>query len=180
MWVNSYNYSPDYATSNFEEFYGAMYPDALAALKRINDNLYPQAVQALARQLMEKAESTNGRYSTQYGFLYTYEGALKAIPEGWRLPTDADWSHVGDLLKKDENGIGFNAIYGGGKLYGSYMYGDAYFNQETNAYFWSSTRIVESDTVDLGVTRVLFMKEDRVMRGSSKLDAAYSVRCIKE
>jgi len=27
----------------------------------------------------------------EYGRLYNLEGALKAVPEGWRLPTDQDW-----------------------------------------------------------------------------------------
>ena len=54
------------------------------------------------------------------------------------------------------------------------------YNKDVNAYFWSATRKVESDTVDLGITRILFLKEDRIMRSSSKLSGAYSVRCIKE
>lgn len=60
------------------------------------------------------------------------------------------------------------------------MYGGNFYNKDVNAYFWSATRKVESDTVDLGITRILFLKEDRIMRSSSKLSGAYSVRCIKE
>jgi len=29
-----------------------------------------------------------------YGRLYTLEGAKKACPDGWRLPTDADWQRL--------------------------------------------------------------------------------------
>lgn len=39
----------------------------------------------------EEAEVANGHYSETYGLLYTYDAALAAIPEGWRLPSDADW-----------------------------------------------------------------------------------------
>lgn len=30
----------------------------------------------------------------KYGMLYSYEGAQQAVPEGWRLPTDADWKKL--------------------------------------------------------------------------------------
>ncbi len=40
-------------------------------------------------------EATAGNLSTRnldkYGCLYSLEGALQAAPEGWRLPTDAEW-----------------------------------------------------------------------------------------
>ena len=29
-----------------------------------------------------------------YGRLYTYQGAVNACPEGWRLPTDEDWQSL--------------------------------------------------------------------------------------
>lgn len=200
MWLRSY--SPENCLSNFEAHYSSSFPESMASLKRIYNNLYPAAILDVAKRFFEKAESTNGQYSTKYGFLYTYEGALKAIPEGWRLPTDDDWkkleqtlgmplsqinildewrgSYEGDLLKTGEQGIGFDVVYAGARLYGSYSYGGSFHNKNVNAYFWSSTHKVERDTVDLGITRVFFLKEDRIMRGTSNLTAAYSVRCIKE
>jgi len=33
-------------------------------------------------------------YSEKYGRLYTVSGAIESIPEGWRLPTDADWQQL--------------------------------------------------------------------------------------
>lgn len=201
MWLEG-GTIPENFLGNFDRFYGATFPDVLIALNRIYDNLYPDAIKEVAQQRLEKAESTNGKYATKYGYLYTYEGALKAIPEGWRLPTDDDWkkleetlgmsiseinkldewrgNYEGSLLKGGEEGIGFNATYGGARLYGKYMYGDNFYNKDVNTYFWSSTHKVESDSVDIGITRVLFLKEDRIMRGTSNLTAAYSVRCIKE
>ena len=200
LWLNYFK--PDSYINQVENSYGATFPDAVISLRRIYNNLYPQALMEVSKQFFEKAESTNGHYSSKYGFLYTYEGALQAVPDGWRLPTDDDWkkleetlgmsvseinmldewrgSYEGDLLKEGEQGIGFNAGYAGARVYGSHMYGGNFYNKDVNAYFWSATRKVESDTVDLGITRILFLKEDRIMRSSSKLSAAYSVRCIKE
>ena len=85
----------------------------------------------------EEAEAANGHYSETYGLLYTYDAALAAIPEGWRLPSDADWKNLekalgmtaeeverqdvwrGErqavLLKEGEEGIGFDVRYGGAR-----------------------------------------------------------------
>ena len=200
MWMEFY--TPEDCLSNFEAYYGTSFPEATASLKRMYNNLYPAAILEVANQHLDKAESTNGQYSKKFGFLYTYEGALKAVPEGWRLPTDDDWkkleatlgmsvsqiglldewrgNYEGNLLKVGEGGIGFDVVYAGGRLYGSYMYGGSFYNRDVNAYFWSSTHKVERDTVDLGITRVFFLKENRIMRGTSDLTAAYSVRCIKK
>lgn len=37
---------------------------------------------------------TSQKCLPKYGRLYTYQGALKACPEGWRLPTDQDWQRL--------------------------------------------------------------------------------------
>lgn len=196
MMFDYYN-KPDEYLAYFKEWYGESCPDEISVLERIYNNLYALSF----FEIYDLLESKNGGYASKYGLLYTYEGALQAIPDGWRLPTDEDWKKLeetlgmpaseldrldewrgneGDLLKEGEQGIGFNVNYAGGKLYGKYPYGDAYYNQGFNAYFWSSTKKVENDTVDLGVTRVFSLKENRIMRGTSKLSGAYSVRCIKE
>ena len=36
--------------------------------------------------------------SEKYGFLYTYQGALDAVPNGWRLPSDEDWQRLEGAL----------------------------------------------------------------------------------
>lgn len=38
------------------------------------------------------------KYSGRFGCLYTLSGALEAIPEGWRLPTDDDWKALEEAL----------------------------------------------------------------------------------
>ncbi len=37
----------------------------------------------------------------EFGRLYTLEGARKACPEGWRLPTDADWQRLEQAFGMD-------------------------------------------------------------------------------
>ena len=126
--------------------------------------------------------------------------ALKALPDGWRLPTDEDWKKLetelymdgdelglleqwrgkqaGMLLK--EEGTGFRILYGGTRAYGTFAYGTPYMNKDMNAYFWSSSKIVQSDSVQTGIIRAASKVYEGILRGTSNLTAAYSVRCIKE
>ena len=144
--------------------------------------------------------AANGHYSETYGLLYTYDAALKALPDGWRLPTDEDWKKLetelymdgdelglleqwrgkqaGMLLK--EEGTGFRILYGGTRAYGTFAYGTPYMNKDMNAYFWSSSKIVQSDSVQTGIIRAASKVYEGILRGTSNLTAAYSVRCIKE
>ena len=40
---------------------------------------------------------------SELGMLYTYNGALKACPTGWRLPTDNDWMDLEKALGMPQN-----------------------------------------------------------------------------
>lgn len=69
------------------------------------DRMYEVACQELYNTALEEglehfeeAEAANGHYSETYGLLYTYDAALAAIPEGWRLPSDADWKNLEKAL----------------------------------------------------------------------------------
>ena len=39
----------------------------------------------------------------KYGRLYTWSAALKACPEGWKLPTDDDWWELASYYEKADN-----------------------------------------------------------------------------
>ena len=53
-------------------------------------------------------------------FLYTYEGALKAVPEGWRLPTDDDWKKLEATLGMSVSQIGMLDEWRGKLRWGIY------------------------------------------------------------
>ena len=200
MWLRSYD--PENYVTNFELYYRESFPDALNRLKRIYDNLFPLGILSAVNKSFEEIELGNGYYSKQYGLLYTYEAALEAVPAGWRLPTDDDWKELektlgmplaeiekldewrgteeGILLKDGDDGCGFNIKYSGARAYGVFSYGTNYINKGARSYFWSSSKIVENDTTNYGITRILGVEKNQVMGGTSNLTAAYSVRCIKE
>lgn len=165
-----------------------------------------QAVDELALKNFQETEAKNGNYSETYGLLYSYEAAQKAVPEGWRLPTDEDWkkleetlgmnrqeidrlnewrgSGVGTLLK--ENGaIGFNARMAGGDVYSASDISPDFLRYGESCYFWTSTKTKQNDSIDLAIIRSLAVYSDAVWRGTSRIDNGkrdmhYSVRCVKD
>ena len=172
----------------------------------LRDGMKPKAIVKAVETGLTSAESDNGDYSLVNGFLYTYEAAQKVVPEGWRLPTDEDWkkleaylgmndkeldvldewrdAEIGRLLKDERTG--FNPAYGGAKVYGQFnsfgRYPELYpyINKGTNAYFWSSSTFQQNDSTQVAIIRSLSQWDDRILRGTSNLQAAYSIRCIKE
>lgn len=114
---------------------------------------------ALAKEQSEKTDKENGNYSSEYGYLYTYDAALAAVPEGWRLPSDEDWKkleaalgmeqsqidldntwrgiNAGDYLKQG-GASGFNALFAGCNAYVPKTNGMNYIKKQEGAYFWTS------------------------------------------
>lgn len=140
------------------------------------------------------------------------KAALKAVkegaPEGYHLPTDAEWmmlerqlgmspeeleglenwrGNVGELLKAGEQGIGFDALYGAAAVYAlSTAYNSRYVYKNEGAYFWSSDRFPVSDSLSNGIVRNISLYYPGIRRITSRLvDAAesirpsYSVRLVK-
>lgn len=193
------NMAPYYA----EDMVNA-YEEALDVVRKIVSDLTEEVILEYARLHFERYDSESSGYSSTYGMLYSYEGALAAVPEGWRLPTDEDWKKlekylgmsanevnglnrwrgqdIGNLLKAGEEGIGFNALYAGCNAY-TPENSIHYVRLDEGAYFWSSTLLVETDSTDLGIIRNVALYDRGIMRTTTKLKGykpvLYSVRCIK-
>ena len=121
--------------------------------------LSPEEWNALAKEQSEKTDKENGNYSSEYGYLYTYDAALAAVPEGWRLPSDEAWKkleaalgmeqsqidldntwrgiNAGDYLKQG-GASGFNALFAGCNAYVPKTNGMNYIKKQEGAYFWTS------------------------------------------
>lgn len=105
-------------------------------------------------------------------------------PEGWHVPTDAEWQQLvdflgGDMLagkamkaKKfgDDNSSEFKALLGGYREpIGSFNSVGSY------AYFWSSSPIGS-----YAWSRVLYSGYDSVFRNYSGRRFGFSVRCVRD
>lgn len=185
--------------------YMSTYPDIVAVLQGFYDTLYAEAVGVQAREHWQSADLDNGGYTGKYGLLYSYEGALRAVPEGWRLPTDEDWKKLEKYLgmKEEEldkmdswrgeglgkyltvggEGIGFDALYAGCNAYNPAK-SMKYIRLDEGAYFWSSTLLPETDSTNVAIIRNVALYNPGIMRTTAKLDSykpvLYSVRCIKK
>lgn len=139
-----------------------------------------------------------------FGHYYTFNEAASACPEGWRLPSMADFTE----LCKSSGAEGFKGASGA-------LMADAYFNKEKMWEFWPAVKItnktgfsaiptgyasLRSDGADfkdvnnyaaywtsdesadgLGVYVYLYVESPDVMVGSAdKTSFAASVRCIKD
>lgn len=175
------------------------HPPVVAVLQRIYGNLLSYGMIEVAKENFIKAENENDNYSESYGLLYTYHAAKLAVPKGWRLPTDDDWKELEkslgitdmDINKLEAwrgkvsdrfvngNGVGFDVKYGGGKLYGSLMYGTPFLNKEVNGYFWTSSEVHTNDSTTLGISRNFIKGNPGIWRGTANKFAAYSVRCVR-
>lgn len=108
----------------------------------IENLAYDLGNQDLACVYQSVDDYQNGDYSTanaaKYGMLYSYDGAVQAIPDGWRLPTDADWA----ALEASHAYLGddFRLLYGGyfTKNTAATAYNGNRF-MGTWAYFWTVT-----------------------------------------
>lgn len=47
-----------------------------------------------------------------FGNFYSYEEAMKACPEGWRLPTDAEWTAMANAINPEANAVEGEPIKG--------------------------------------------------------------------
>lgn len=157
-----------------------------AGLTWLADNLYEDA-SGISYEGCTVIDPVFGRY-------YSYEEALTACPEGWRLPTADEWDALGSdacALMADAyfldvkmweyfpkmtitNAIGFNAIPVGYVDKTAVSYSTS--GVKEYAAFWTA----DVSASGLGVYRYIYKEYPEVQKGEgSKTSLAMSVRCVK-
>lgn len=146
----------------------------------------------------------NHEYYAEFGFLYSYEAAEAAVPEGWRIPTDEDWqkletvfgmkrselgrkgergTYTGELMLQGDSGSGFNFGLGGYAIPNSASTSLQYtLNQEkATGLYWSSTPDEEKLPGKSHFYRQIRYNSRKVIRHSMAVDQKYlSVRCVRD
>ena len=135
-----------------------------------------------------------------FGRYYSWEEAQTACPDGWRLPTDADWAALQTGAEAGKNIVGLagkmmgDLYFNGNKMWeywrevkisdeflfsampAGYCVGNIFDGLHTYAAFWTS-----DESEGLGVCRYIYQDKDIVYYGRmSKTDFAASVRCVRE
>ena len=128
-----------------------------------------------------------------YGYLYDWKSAKKAVPQGWHIPSEAEWTALianlggiyvaGGKMKKigktnwkspntgATNSSGFTALPGGYRD----LLGKFYEIGELG-YFWTSTEI----SFTSAWYRFLGFDINTASKDKSDKTTGYSVRCIKD
>ena len=130
----------------------------------------------------------------KYGALYTYAAAKDACPDGWHLPSDAEWTELVNYIANDghsdiegialksttgwynnSNGTdnyGFSALPGGLRR----CYNGAFDLVGKYGYWWSSTEYQSS----YAYFRSLYYNNSIVGRNNDYKSYGYSVRCVRD
>lgn len=123
---------------------------------------------------------------SKYGRLYTYNAAINACPDGWRLPSDADWKNLERSIGMDENEIekyGWRGKSEAQKLlefgssgFNGYLtgtYDRKFYYQFVSSYYWTSTQIDDSSAWCREISKPL-----SIGRFKDNKRMLFSVRCI--
>ena len=129
---------------------------------------------------------------TKYGRLYEWEVATTACPEGWHLPTKAEFetlftavggeSIAGQKLKSttgwtaysgitNEDAFAFSALPAGNRGDDGDCYTEGYY-----AFFWSSTELSSYNAYNM---YLYYSINDAYLNYNYK-DSGFSVRCLKD
>lgn len=135
------------------------------------------------------AKNVGATEDNPYGDLYTYDQALKACPDGWRLPTSDELGRLCLQYSKPVSYDGMNGVW----LSGSTPYKDgvdAVFlpmagcsegygkeDVDSGGFYWSSTAVDDEVARGLGV-RDVFGRP--VCMGDGIRSVSFSVRCVKK
>ncbi len=130
-----------------------------------------------------------------YGALYNWYAVRtsKLCPQGWHVPTDAEWTVLSDYLgganiaggklkeagtihwsypnSKSTDEEGFTALPGGNRNFDG-----TYCNLGYYGYWWTST---ENSTTN-AINRYLFYDNSTIIGFSHLKEYGFSVRCVKD
>ena len=135
-------------------------------------------------------ESTNG---TKYGKLYNWYAVNDPrglAPEGYHVPTDAEWTQLSDYLGGEdvagkkmkstsgwiENGNGSNESGFNGLPGGSRFYNGTFNSLGSLGYWWSASEVV----TDYAYYRYLYHVNDDLFRLNLSKGEGFSVRCLRD
>lgn len=126
--------------------------------------------------------------SQGYGVLYEWKAAVKACPDGWHLPTGADYHTLFNHFEHKESWgrIASDSDAFNIQLGGMQDFEGVFSEMDESGYYWTSTEysnhnaeyfsyLIIEDKVVIDISR---KADSEDIRGTEK-KSRYSVRCIK-
>ncbi|MCQ4874662.1 fibrobacter succinogenes major paralogous domain-containing protein [Butyricimonas paravirosa] len=145
-------------------------------------------------------DGKNAEYYKDFGGLYDYEAAKAAIPEGWRLPTDADWQKLervlgmssgdleqlgrrgsvqGELLQQGTDGTGID-LQLSGYLIPDDRTMDIYSFVKVYGFYWTATVDETKPESNSVYYRQIIYNSSEVVRNSMTKNNLLSIRCVRD
>jgi len=136
------------------------------------------------------AYDNNSSNVSKYGYLYNWENAKKVAPNGWHLPTNAEWEQLvnylgdrSDVGKKMKSTSGWKKGGNGSNSSGFSALPSGYRNESGgfvsigyNVFFWSASAYNNGNAL---VYR-LYYKNSDVIRNNNGKGSGYSVRLVRD
>lgn len=137
----------------------------------------------------------------KYGYLYDHEAAKSAVPDGWRLPTDADWQNLEKYFGMPENQVatmGWRGEVQGEMMQGKNMLAlkpGGLINYENHegvrvsytpeflgfyGFFWTSTGSDSDSGESAFIYRQIRYNSGEMGRFSTLSKKMMSVRCVRD
>lgn len=138
-------------------------------------------------------------YTEKFGYLYYWEAALNACPEGWHLPNDEEWEDLAEFISNDNGGYekseddwmfvgkhlksneGWEKVWASEDEYGfsaliagSYYLTFDSFYELSGSGWWSSTESYEEEVYKRGLS----WDSNYFSRNDLQKDWAIPIRCI--
>jgi len=163
------------------------------------DEDFPSTITWMSQNLNYDTENSKCKYPGEqncepHGRLYTWEAAMKACPQGWRLPTDDEWLNLvtkydsafkNNLRKPDKEKLLSADIYkvliqGGttdfsGRL-GGYKTGSRYTGKGSTGGYWSNSKIDDKKAASYNFSKL----GQTFSRSVSDISLGKSCRCIQD
>lgn len=148
----------------------------------------------------ESEDERNSKTLAKYGYLYTYQGALEAAPDGWRVPTDDDWKNLektlgmskneaedtewrgkytAELMKQDGEGTSLNFLCAGFWTVSISSYTSPFHLIGVYGLYWSSTEDTLKSNEYVYYRKIVY-NSSKVFRYSIDKANMLSVRFVRD
>lgn len=183
-----------FKTNVYNPYYGSV-----AAYKPLTEALDSIALSLNELALIKTLNAAVKHESlSKHGYLYEYRALKKAVPEGWRLPSDEDFIQLEkylsiedkDLFKNEEwrssvshfrNKLVENNGFGGTIIFGINNQTTPFRNEGFRSYYWTSTAVDAENLESDVMIRAFQANEQKIYRGTNTvIKVANSVICVRD
>lgn len=124
-------------------------------------------------------DGSNQKYYDDFGGLYDFTAANAAVPDGWRLPTDEDWSRLADIVGLDITQA-INLQLGGYYITSDYYSRSINYYTHVYGFYWTATTDETKPENNFAFYRKITYNKDGYEQESIAKGHLLNVRCVRD